>query len=106
MNVNLRSTDRCTTNEDEIIRFIGQFRGAENVFLYGCCYWFAYILKGRFGAEIYYDDIINHFVGKIGEKFYDVSGEVSGDFAPWEDIRKTDKAHYKVILRDCIRKAT
>lgn len=94
--------------ESTILHFISQFAAARETFLGGCCYWFAVILRERFEAEIYYDPIENHFVGKIGRQFYDVTGTLpdNGRYIPWETYKDTDEAHYNRLVRDCINKET
>lgn len=92
------------TTKNEIIDFIRNFSDSKNTFLNGCCYWFAYILQGRFGAEIYYDPIQNHFVGKIGTSYFDVTGEIYGDFLPWASYRNYDELDYDRVVRYCVKK--
>lgn len=77
----------------EILDFISRFKGAEDTFLHGCCYWFAFILKERFNnrgylVDIFYEPVEGHFVARfivdsnepnINDeiKFFDVRGDVS-----------------------------
>ena len=88
---------------NDILAFIRRFRDAQTVFLNGCCYWFARILAERFGAEICYDNVSNHFVGKIGDAYYDVTGEVHGTYVPWSTYEAFDSLDYGRVVRDCIR---
>lgn len=89
----------------DVQSFIKNFSEAQDTFLYGCCYWFAFILKERFGATIYYDPIDNHFVAKIGRSFYDVSGEVHGEnYMPWDEYEAFDAFSYRSVVKHCIRK--
>lgn len=64
------------------------FIGAEIVYMEGSCYQFYKILKCVFPDAIaYYDS--NHVITKIGNKYYDINGEV-------EAIRHLDmRAHYR-----------
>lgn len=89
---------------NEILHFINEFSGARETFLFGCCYYFAVILRERFGAEIYYDPKENHFVGQINGRFYDASGEVTGDYINWKTYSDYDELDYKRVVRDCIIK--
>lgn len=89
-------------NDTEISGFIKKFQKAEDTFLYGCCYWFALILSVRFGGNIYYDPVNNHFVTKIKHVFYDITGRVDGDFIPWDGYETQDVLHYNRIVKDCI----
>lgn len=81
-------------NQD-VLNFIARFKGAEDVFLHGCCYWFAWILKERFHehgylVDIFHDPIEGHFVARFipdnGHSlpdlnapvyFYDIRGDVT-----------------------------
>lgn len=54
----------------EILDFIAHFKGAEDVFLHGCCYWFAWILQERFNEHgflvaIFHDPVEGHFVARF-----------------------------------------
>lgn len=88
---------------DDINVFIKRFAGAKDTFLNGCCYWFTVILRERFSAEIYYNPIENHFAGKIGDKLYDVTGEIdSSGFVQWNDYKYVDLVHARRICDQCI----
>lgn len=94
----------------EILDFISEFRGSEDVFLNNCCYWFAFILQARFAAEIFYMPIPGHFVSKIGGDLYDVSGDVTEQYASepmiaWSKMRDYDRNVYDRVMRDCVYKA-
>lgn len=58
----------------------------------------------RFGGEIFYDVLNNHFVTKIESVFYDVSGVVEGNFVSWREYQMTDPFHAQGIMNDCILK--
>ena len=68
--------------EDEVIEFISLIRNScpelqTKIFTEGACFQFYLILRNRFPqARAYYD--MNHVVTKIDDKFYDITGEVSG----------------------------
>ena len=77
----------------EILDFISNFKGAEDTFLHGCCYWFAFILKERFHdrgylVDIFYEPVEGHFVSRFivdspdpsinnEVRFFDIRGDVS-----------------------------
>ena len=89
--------------KDHILKFISRFKEDCN-WTTGNCYWFAIILKERFpGAEIFYDVIQGHFITKIGDSFWDWTGE---NFPykpiPWESFDKYDHIQKQCIVRDCI----
>lgn len=90
----------------DINQFLSRFAGSsESVFTNGCCYWFAYILFGRFireGATIMYDEVANHFGTRIRGRVYDITGDVTDSYKweTWESM--TDELHRQRIIRDCI----
>lgn len=92
-----------------IKHFIAQFRGAEDCFSYGMCYWFAEILYHRFrcwAPRIMYADIDNHFGCEIDGIVYDVTGDVTDkyDWEDWKLFQLKDELHTQRIIRDCILK--
>jgi hypothetical protein len=109
---------------DDPISFIkkfSRFSDAEEMFTQGLCYWFAYILYTRFNGEIYYVDrqeyfnqkvqdtrcVINHFITKIDDSFYDITGDVTWKYTnpiPWKSIEEDDPLLYNRLVRDCIKK--
>ena len=97
--------------EKEVLKFIDDFRdygdrvGTKDLFQYGYCYWFAYILKGRFPeAKLMYDPIVNHFMVDIDGKQYDINGDMTDMYEcePWSDF--DDRLEKERIERYCIRK--
>lgn len=89
----------------EITRFLRHFHpvGADvdTVFTCGCCYWFAFILCGRFPtAQLVYDQEENHFAVRIGGQDYDITGNITEQYSmePWNKI---DAETQERILRDC-----
>lgn len=101
-------------DEKKILEFIQYFNESKNTFLNGCCYWFAFILKERFNATIYYDSILDHFISKIGEEFYDVRGNVTEQLSylknhkdaliKFDDLKDIDPALYIKVVNGCINK--
>lgn len=92
-----------------VLNFIKDFKNLhqteiEDTFLNGYCYWFAFILKSRFGGDIMYDCINNHFVTEIGDCLYDISGQVYGSFVYWDIYQRQDELEKQRIYRDCIYK--
>lgn len=90
----------------EITQFIVQYCDAKDLFMNGMCYWFAVILERRFrNASIFYDPIINHFVAKIGNTYYDASGIAKdANYIEWSEYALGDSIHAERIVRDCILK--
>lgn len=67
---------------NKVERFISRVRdsfiGCQQVYTEGSCYHFYLILKEVFhNAKPYFDE--DHVVTKIGDKFYDITGEVRKD---------------------------
>ena len=94
---------------NEVNHFIRQFNGAENVFINGMCYWFAFILQTRFEiGEIIYDSVAGHFMWMFDGGAFDVEGEheLPERFETWQEIKLTDDRRYLRILRDCVFKAS
>lgn len=106
--IHMETGDEQSGRKD-ILYFISQFKDAKSTFLYGCCYWFAYILKTRFGGSSYYEPVEGHFVHKINGRLYDVRGDVTAQYRNcrlvcWETYKDVDPAHYRHLVRDCVLK--
>lgn len=64
--------------EEFIAAIRDSFIGSQQVYTEGSCYHFYLILKQVFpNAEPYFD--LDHIITKIGDKFYDITGEVRCD---------------------------
>ena len=95
----------------EIVDFINNFKkmdknSIEDIFLNGNCYWFAQILMSRFSSynpELYYLPIDCHFVTKICNKYYDISGEVivSTVIESWDDLKLNEPNLADRVYRNC-----
>lgn len=93
----------------EVLNFIGKFHGSEDVFLHGCCYWFARILEERFsnyGAILAYEPHEGHFITTIKGRAYDVRGDVTHLY--WgktlydmNQLLEWDLSLYVRLMRDC-----
>ena len=71
--------------EKEILNFIDTFKyyhkeEVEDLFLHGCCYWFADILERQFGARKCYSTAENHFVVEINGELYDIRGNITNEY--------------------------
>lgn len=101
--------------EDAVSRFIDRFtdggkrKEVIDCFTNGCCFWFAYTLRGRFALEapdaiIVYDDIMNHFGCRIKERVYDITGDVTDKYnwRDWIEVYLEDELRGKRIIRDCV----
>lgn len=94
---------------DEIIDFIEEFKykykeEIEDVFSNGYCYFFAIMLKERFGGEIVYDPIQNHFALCRNLKKYDIIGYTNGHFENWESYQEKELLDTERIYKNCIYK--
>lgn len=96
--------------QNAILDFIERFKGSERTFLHGCCYWFAFILKERFGSEypveILHEPVEGHFVSRIGGRLYDVRGDVTDiyvgrTFEPLDDLKRYDPRRFVNLMCDC-----
>ena len=100
-------------DHEKILDFISRFHGSEDVFLHGCCYWFAWILENRFLLvgfpnipAIYYEPVEGHFVTKIENRFYDVRGDVSDLYRGkpmynMDEMESNDPKMFANLMRDC-----
>lgn len=90
----------------KVLMFIRRFRCAATIriFTQGGCYWFAHILAERFGGEIMYNDIDNHFVCLIAKRCYDITGPVANTrgYVPWSLYKKSEPLNSKRITTQCI----
>lgn len=90
----------------EINNFLSRFHAFDNIdiiFTNGCCYWFSLILNKRFpNSTIMYDVIQGHFVTKINNRLYDITGDVTDKYDPIDWDTFPDKLQKERIIRDCI----
>lgn len=98
------------TDKGVILDFINYFKNAQEIFLNGCCFWFAFILQERFGGTMMYEPVENHYLQEIGGRLYDVSGDVTDQYGAskhlmrWSDMEQFDSSLYRRLIRDCIKK--
>ena len=94
--------------ENEILDFINGFKkfnkeAIETTFTNG--YWFAFILSERFNGEIVMDIYGEHFMCKINDQLYDITGKIEcNKVKVFEEYKYEDPLHYKRLLRDCVYK--
>ena len=108
MVVDNKHTCGVDQTSEKVETFLKRFHAAKDVdevFVSGCCYWFAAVLFGRFirdGAAIMYDRAENHFGTKVHGRVYDITGDVTDkyDWITWDSI--SDPEHRARITRDCI----
>jgi hypothetical protein len=88
------------------LNFIKLF-GQDEKFINGLCYWFAYILKGRFpDGEIWYDQIMNHFYFVYDGDAYDVNGLecLPTSAIKWSEYEGYDKLDCQRVVKYCVLK--
>ena len=91
---------------NKIEEFISLF-GRDERYMNGLCYWFTYILKGRFpNGDIWYDPVMNHFYYVINNIAYDVRGRVilPHTSIQWDDYYAYDALDYQRVVKYCILK--
>ncbi len=96
----------------EVMEFINNFKegfdskGLEQVFTNGNCYHFALILKELFMGIIYYNLDEGHFITRIDDKYYDITGEVKpSDLCyRWSELSIIEPDQYRVIKNNCVYK--
>lgn len=93
----------------EVLAFIKLFRDMHpeelcDTFLHGFCYYFAVMLKNRFGGEIYYNPDQVHFATLINGHFFDIRGMIT-DGSYWYDWKVYQSTNdCSKIVRNCILK--
>lgn len=93
------------------LQFIKLFQKQETIeiFTNGLCYWFAFLLKGRFpDGEIMYDEVANHFGCAIAGRVYDITGDITDSYSweSWGDYHLREPLNGARIVRDCVLKET
>lgn len=105
-----------------VIDFIKHFSNAEDVFLHGCCYWFAQILVDRFDGkgylvDIFYEPVEGHYIAgffpmRIRQnvdddvRYFDIRGDVTDEYKDkalenmWL-IQRSDHKRYTKLMCDC-----
>ena len=99
--------EKDLSSASKVVRFIQGFGDeCRKTFVNGYCYWFAMILSIRFGGEIYYLPIENHFVTKIDDYYYDANGIAEFSETPyrWSVYMDFDPYETQRIIRDCVLK--
>ena len=90
---------------DDVLEFIHRRFPVDNDWLTGNCYYFAMILKERFGGTICYDVIDGHFLTVIDGVKYDWSGVVPANNHPyviWDSFECYDRNQFNRVYMDCI----
>ena len=96
--------------QERILNFIARFKGSEDTFLHGCCYWFAHILETEFlftgAVTIMYEPVEGHFITRIGNRFYDVRGDVTEKYRgkpmyDMDELAYENGTMYQHLMRDC-----
>ena len=91
---------------NEILSFIAKFHksnGVDETFTCGCCYWYAYILCGRFpDGEMMYDPVANHFMADIDGRLFDITGDVTSEYHPIKWANFEDDLERRRIIDQCI----
>ena len=106
--------------KNEITKFISNFTEAhpeeiKDLFLHGCCYWFADILERQFGARKCYDPTENHFVAFLDDHIYDIRGCIDkeydkpiedpdteyGDLIFWDKYQEWEPLDSERVIKNC-----
>lgn len=95
--------------DEKILGFIKSFSsfGKEVIDCFTCgnCYWFAQILKERFGNIIVYNPIVNHFASRRRQYIYDITGCISNEgYYDWEWYKTFEPVESVRIIEQCIMK--
>lgn len=60
-----------------------------NIFTNGCCGNMAMVLQIAFGGQMYKSPTHHHVVTKIGDRVYDITGDVTGKYSDLTPITPT-----------------
>ena len=93
----------------EILRFIKRFKKInplvlKDQFYNGYCYYFAVILRERFGGEIFFNPNLIHFATLIDNKMYDINGVIKEEDNWFEWKTYSETFDTTDILNSCILK--
>lgn len=97
----------------DIEKFIDQFRAyekegvLEDTFLCGQCYWFAFMLQGRFKElDIVYEPVECHFLAQGHGRLYDIRGDVTELYMdePHEFYAEEVFLEIRSVVEGCILK--
>ena len=87
----------------DVLYFIKKFESAQQLFMEGRCYWFAFILKERFDGKMMYNQIMNHWACLIDNQLYDATGQIDSEgFYVWPDVVTNDDLLYNRLVAQCI----
>lgn len=103
--VKMDACQREIPKHEEILYFIKEFHKAKTTFTTGCCYWFAQILSMRFGGTTMYNQVENHWVQRIGNRLYDVTGDVTEQYPnaiEWAEFQRMEPGCARRLTEDCI----
>ena len=104
---------------DFIETFTEQFTTEiQYLFYCGHCYWFAYILCGRFNGEMWFNPRIIHFAAKIDDDLFDIFGKIvpginplngeqdesENEWVSWSEYQLTHREYVPDIVETCIKK--
>jgi hypothetical protein len=98
-------------HENKVLTFIHEFKKRhpqeiEDVFYNGYCYYFAIMLKKRFGGNLYFNEKLVHFGIEINNEIYDILGIVAdkSEWVSWKDFKEMRPDLIHDIEKTCIRK--
>ena len=104
---------KLKSNHTKVLRFIRDFKRFDTgqvtrTFTNGYCYWFAFILHTRFpDSEIVYYSAGNHFACKIGNRIFDITGDITDKnlfFESWDEFQKIEPLEAQRVTQYCITK--
>lgn len=76
-----------------VIKNIKDLSENPDIFLYGSCYIFAIFLQNMLqDGEIVYDG--NHVALKVNDRFYDITGEITGNYLPFSKYGDNHKLNF------------
>lgn len=86
-----------------ILKFISLFSSGDSLFTNGQSFWFSDILSSKFSGEIYYNPIDNRYASKIGDRLYDIRGDITSiithPYYRWDEYKDLSASESRRIER-------
>ena len=85
-------------DKNDVSAFIEQFKSRDDgsvtaTFMDGQCYWFAFVLGGRFtDMDLVYEPIEGHWLATVAGQYFDIRGDVTHLYAAGHELYSEDYA--------------
>ena len=97
-----------SADESDVCQYISTWKDHQDEFTNGWSYAFASMLQVKFNGVIYIVPNFSYFICKIGESYFDVTGNVTSEYSnhaiSWEDYKSINPIESARVIRYCIFK--